>query len=49
MIRVKLIDVISGYSEKKEFANEEALQNYLNRNPFIIAKNKECVQWMLKS
>jgi len=46
MIRVKLIDVISGYSEKKEFANEEALQNYLNRNPFIIAKNKERVQWV---
>ncbi len=40
MIRVLVQDVIEGYKEKKTFNNEEELQMYLRRNPFVIVKDK---------
>ncbi|AHZ10310.1 hypothetical protein BI004_gp292 [Bacillus phage NotTheCreek] len=38
MLTVTLIDVLSGVKEKRDFSNEESLQKYLSRNPFVIVK-----------
>ncbi|AHZ10870.1 hypothetical protein NIGALANA_298 [Bacillus phage Nigalana] len=40
MITVTLINIIGGTKEKRDFPNEEALDKYLKRKPFIIAKKE---------
>lgn len=43
MIKVTVMDVREGYTEKKTFNNGIELNEYLERNPFVIVRRKEYI------
>lgn len=43
LIQVTVIDIREGHTEKKTFNNSIELNEYLERNPFVIVRRKEYI------